>query len=221
VNETTRHADVILPTTTALERTNYDMAFHNLSVRDFAKWSPRVLDPPSGVRDLFDICTELAGRMNGADAAGVRELLLGGLLAATVGEGKACDGITEPEARERLAKHEGPAQLLDLMLRSGRYGDRFREDGGGLCLDALIASEHGVDLGALKPRLPDMLATESGRLELAPELLVADVERLRGALGAPRPELVLIGRRQMRTNNSWASPAARCSCIRTTPRAAA
>ena len=93
--------------------------------------------------------------------------------------------------------------MLDLLLRSGRYGDRFRDDGAGLSLDALISSTHGVDLGPLEPRLPEMLATESGKVELAPELLVGDVPRLREALDRSPAPLVLIGRRQMRTNNSW------------------
>ena len=203
VNETTRHADIILPTTTAIERTNYDMAFHNLSVRNFAKWSPKVLEPPPGVRDLFEICTELSGRMNGVDGNAVREMMVGGLINSVVGVGKACEGVSEAEVRERIAKHEGPARMLDLMIRAGRVGDRFREGADGMTLDSLVAAEHGVDLGPLASRLPAMLATESGHVELAPPLLVDDVERLRGALAAGRPEVVLVGRRQIRTNNSW------------------
>jgi anaerobic selenocysteine-containing dehydrogenase len=206
VNETTRHADVILPTTTALERTNYDLLFHGLSVRNHAKWSPKVLEPPPGVRDLFYIATELAGRLGGLGGAhghAVEELLLGSLLESTVGEGKACPDISQAEARERLSKWAGPERILDLMLRSGRYGDRFRDDNEGLSLGALMAAEHGVDLGALEARLPEMLSTGSRRIELAPDLLVADVERLGEALHAAPAPLVLIGRRQVRTNNSW------------------
>jgi len=202
-NETTRHADVILPTTTALERTNYDLVFHGLSVHNFAKWSPRVLEPPPGVKGLWEISTELAARLNGVDRAAVEELALAGLLRSTIGEGKACPEVTEAEARERLGKWEGPERLLDLMLRAGRYGNRFNEGSTGLSLDALITSEHGVDLGPLEPRLPEILATASGKIELAPELMVADVERLRATLSARPAPLVLVGRRQMRTNNSW------------------
>ena len=74
-----------------------------------------------------------------------------------------------------------------------------------LTLDALLESPHGVDLGELEPRLPEVLRTPSGMVELAPEPIVADVERLRGALGRARdPDgFVLIGRRHLRSNNSW------------------
>ena len=203
INETTRHADVILPTTAPLERSNYDMVFHGMSVRNHAKWSPPVLEPPAGVRPLWEVVLEIAGRINGADRSAVEELVLSALLKRAVGPESACPDVDETRAREVLAKWDGPERILDLMLRAGRYGDRFRDDGEGLSLDKLIDAEHGIDLGALEPRLPEMLATESGKVELAPELLVQDVARLRTALDRPTAPLVLIGRRQMRTNNSW------------------
>ncbi len=205
-NETTRFADVILPTTPPLERDNYDLAFHGLSVRNHAKWSPPALAKPEGARHLWEVLLELAGRVNGASAAAVDELVLGALLAATVGrEGTACPDVSEAEARARLGNEPGPARLLDLMLRAGPYGDRFDAAAAGLSLAKLRAAEHGVDLGPLQPRLPDMLATASGAIELAPELLVADVERLQRGLAARRDAAgyVLIGRRHMRSNNSW------------------
>jgi anaerobic selenocysteine-containing dehydrogenase len=205
-NETTRFADVILPTTPPLERDNYDLAFHALSVRNHAKWSPAALPKPEGARHLWEVLLELAGRVNGASAAAVDELVLGSLLAATVGrDGTACPGVSEADARARLGSEPGPARLVDLMLRAGPYGDRFDDDAPGLSLAKLRAAEHGVDLGPLEPRLPAMLATASGAIELAPELLVADVERLRRGLAEQRDAdgYVLIGRRHMRSNNSW------------------
>ena len=91
------------------------------------------------------------------------------------------------------------------MLRTGPYGDGFGAVPDGLSLDALLAAPHGIDLGPLEPRLPDVLRTPSGMVELAPEPLVADVARLRAALAERRNTkgLVLIGRRQLRSNNSW------------------
>jgi anaerobic selenocysteine-containing dehydrogenase len=203
VNETTRHAHVILPTSAPLERANYDMAFHANSVRQHAKWSPAVLPPPPGVRHLWEVAMELAGRLAGAAKADAEEVVLVSLLAATTGPGSACPDVTAAQAREILAKWEGPERVLDLMLRAGRFGDRFRGDGSGLSLQALVDAVHGIDLGPLEPRLPARLATASGRIELAPPLLVSDLPRLRGALDREPPDLVLIGRRQMRTNNSW------------------
>jgi anaerobic selenocysteine-containing dehydrogenase len=99
----------------------------------------------------------------------------------------------------------GPERILDLMLRAGPWGDRFDEDGDGLSLEALREAEHGIDLGPLEPRLPELLGTASGAIELAPELLVSDVPRLRSALEERRRGngMVLIGRRHLRSNNSW------------------
>jgi anaerobic selenocysteine-containing dehydrogenase len=204
-NETSRFAHVILPTTPPLERDNYDLAFHAMSVRNHAKWSPPALAKPADARHLWEVMAEIAGRMHGADAAAVHELILARLLNGTVGRpGTACPDVTEAAAREKLGSEPGPARLVDLMVRAGPYGDRFDDAAEGLSLAKLKAAEHGIDLGPLAPRLPAMLATESGRIELAPELLLGDVERLRAGL-AERANggFVLIGRRHLRSNNSW------------------
>jgi anaerobic selenocysteine-containing dehydrogenase len=207
-NETTRFADVILPTTGHLEHTNYDIAFHQLSVRNTAKWSPAVFEPPAGTKHLWEVLLEIGARVNGTTAETLEEMTLAKLLEATVGPGTACPNLSPEQARERLAPWRGPERLLDLMLRAGPYGDRFEacDDGGhDLCLAKLAEAEHGIDLGALEPRLPEYLDTASGAVELAPELLVADVARLRASLEERRSEdaLVLIGRRHIRSNNSW------------------
>ena len=111
------------------------------------------------------------------------------------------------DAGELLAALEprnGPERIIDLMLRVGPYGDGFGADPDGLTLDTLERHPHGIDLGPLEPRLPDMLRTPSGKVELMPEPIAADVERLRGALARERNGgMVLIGRRQLRSNNSW------------------
>jgi anaerobic selenocysteine-containing dehydrogenase len=205
LNETSRFAHVILPTSPPLERDNYDLAFHALSVRNHAKWSPAALPAPEDARPLWWVLAELAGRLAGGSAAAVDELMLAGLLGNTVGRaGTACEGVSEAEARARLGGEPGPARLLDLMLRAGPYGDRFDDGAPGLSLAKLKAAEHGVDLGPLEPRLPALLATESGAIELAPELLVADVSRLeRGLAERTQEGFVLIGRRHLRSNNSW------------------
>jgi hypothetical protein len=99
---------------------------------------------------------------------------------------------------------EGPERLLDILLRTGPYGDGFGGNPDGLSLQTLIDSPHGVDLGPLEPRIPEVLRTPSGKIELAPDDVVADVERLRSSLVRPRNGgMVLIGRRQLRSNNSW------------------
>jgi anaerobic selenocysteine-containing dehydrogenase len=205
LNETTRFADVILPTTTPLERSNYDVIFQSVMVRNGAKWSPRVLTPPDDARDPWQVVTEIGARLNETSLEAVDDLLLGHLLGAAVGEGTACPELTPEAAREMLGEKPGPERILDLMLRAGPYGDHFDPHSGGLSLARIREAPHGIDLGPLEPRLPGPLATKSGSVELAPELAVTDVDRLRSALGGRRSgkDLVLIGRRHLRSNNSW------------------
>ena len=94
------------------------------------------------------------------------------------------------------------------MLRVGAHGDGFGARPDGLTLERLESSPHGIDLGAHESRLPDVLRTPSGKIELAPEPITRDIDRLRtrldaGAWNGAGPEMVLIGRRQLRSNNSW------------------
>jgi anaerobic selenocysteine-containing dehydrogenase len=94
--------------------------------------------------------------------------------------------------------------VLDWMLRSGPYGDGFGADPDGLTLAKLEDAPHGIDLGPLEPRLPEVLRTPSGKIELVPEQIAADVQRLHAARSRERNGgMVLIGRRQLRSNNSW------------------
>jgi anaerobic selenocysteine-containing dehydrogenase len=119
-------------------------------------------------------------------------------------------GRDPDEMLAALAPRVGPERILDLLLRTGPYGDGFgsRTDEVApgvppLTLDVLLANPHGVDLGALQPRLPDVLRTPSGMIELDAEPILADLPRLHAALDRPVPEAVLVGRRDLRSNNSW------------------
>src|SRR5581483_3718338 len=121
--------------------------------------------------------------------------------------GSRVEGRDPQELLEALALRRGPERLLDFLLRSGPYGDGF-QDRHGLDLATLEAHPHGVDLGPLQPRIPEVLRTPSGKIELAPSSIVEDAERLRGALvrdAALRNDgqALLIGRRDLRSNNSW------------------
>jgi len=123
--------------------------------------------------------------------------------------GSPVEGRDAGELVEELSPNgrRGPERILDFMLRTGAYGDGFGAPGheGGLSLAVLEAHLHGVDLGPLQPRLPEVLKTASGTIELAPETIVADVEaRLVPSLDRRSDgELVLVGRRDLRSNNSW------------------
>jgi anaerobic selenocysteine-containing dehydrogenase len=118
--------------------------------------------------------------------------------------GSAVEGRDPEELMAALEPRRGPERILDFMLRTGAYGDAFDGANGGLTLAVLERNPHGVDLGPLEPRLPDALRTPSGRIELAPEPIVEDLGRLGAALERPRNGgMVLVGRRQLRSNNSW------------------
>jgi hypothetical protein len=111
--------------------------------------------------------------------------------------------MTAAEVLTALGARRGPARLVDLLVRLGPGGDRFGRVPGGLTLDALMARPHGVDLGPLVPCLDDALGTADGLIDLAPPDIVADVKRLAASLDREAPAVVLIGRRHLRSNNSW------------------
>ncbi len=124
-------------------------------------------------------------------------------MVATADEYGPVHGRDVGELLAQTVPRVGPERILDLGLRTGPYGDGFGAFPDGLSLDRLIASPHGIDLGALEPRIPEMLRTPTGRIDLAHPPFVADLQRLQARLTTPRSPMVLIGRRQLRSNNSW------------------
>jgi anaerobic selenocysteine-containing dehydrogenase len=105
----------------------------------------------------------------------------------------------------RAAGRLGPRGLLALLLRTGPHGRGLRPWGRGLTLKALEAAPHGVDIGPLTSAFPEALRTADRHIALAPPILVADLQRARNRLAKAESEggLSLIGRRQLRSNNSW------------------
>ncbi len=184
LNETTRHADVILPGPLPLARDHFDLVFYQLSVRNVANWSPAVLDTelPQEWETILRLVGVVMGQGPNADVAGLDDFV-----AAQAAQRAGLDPAV-------AAGRRGPARLVDLMLRGGPYD---------LTLADLEAAPHGIDLGPLRPRIPDVLATASGKIELAPEAITADVPRLVASLDDPPQQFVLIGRRQLSSNNSW------------------
>jgi anaerobic selenocysteine-containing dehydrogenase len=209
VNETTRHADVILPAPSPLRRSHYDLALYLFAVRNIANYSPAVLEPEPELPDEWVTLLRLAGVAAGMGPDADVAALDVGVARALIERELATPGspVAARSAEELLAELEprvGPERMLDLLLRAGPYGDGFGARQDGLSLAALEAAPHGIDLGPLRPRLPDALRTASGLIELVPEQIVADVARLRASLQRGAVDgLVLIGRRQLRSNNSW------------------
>jgi len=207
VNETTRHADVVLPAPEPLEKAHYDVAFYQLSTRNIANYSPAVFERkgPAEWEVFMRLAGVIAGQGPNSDAALFDDMVIQTLVQREVGnEASPIAGRDPAELLEALEPRRGPERVLDFMLRAGPYGDGFGSHPEGLSLDLLEQNPHGVDLGPLRPRLPDVLRTASGKVELAPEPIVADLDRLRAAMGRERNGgMVLIGRRQLRSNNSW------------------
>jgi anaerobic selenocysteine-containing dehydrogenase len=212
VNETTRHANVILPPEPELARGHYDLALYNLAIRNVANYSPPIVELEPGEAPEWRSMLRLAGIVGGqgahADVDALDDLIVSGLVARAVARrGSNVEGREADELMKALATRRGPERILDLMLRTGPYGDGFGADAEGLSLAVLEANPHGVDLGPLQPRIPEVLRTPSGMIELAPEACVADVARLHSVLDRPLASaggpLVLVGRRDLRSNNSW------------------
>jgi anaerobic selenocysteine-containing dehydrogenase len=208
LNETSRFAHVIFPGPSPLEQPHYDVLLSQFAVRNVARWSPPVFPLAEGAEPEW------------------RTLLRLGAIASGAGLGDPVEALDESWARARieralrdpaspirhrsvdelmaaLAPRTGPARLVDFTLRAGPWGDHFGARPEGLTLAKLEAAPHGVDLGPLAPRMPDVLRTPSGKVELAPERMLADLPRLRAWQPPGDGQLVLIGRRHVRSKNSW------------------
>ena len=209
LNATTRHADVILPPPSVLEKSHYDLAFTALSVRNVANFSPPVFEREPGSPSEFQILVRLAAIAAGlgpdADPDALADATIAGRVAEAVADpASSVHGRDADEIVAALGDRPAEERLLDLLLRTGHRGDAFGARPGGLSLELLEAHPHGIDFGPLEPRLPDALATESGKVELAPPQLVDDLARLESALAVTAAGgMVLVGRRQLRTANSW------------------
>ncbi|UTA47864.1 molybdopterin-dependent oxidoreductase [Simiduia sp. 21SJ11W-1] len=165
LNETTRHADVILPPASPLEREHYDLIFLALAVRNTARYSDALFEKPASARHDWEIFAALGNAL------------------------RARKGLPEKPAI-------APDQLLAPMLEAGEYG---------LSLAQLRDQPSGIDLGPLRPKMA-ALYSKDAPIELAPERLIAALEHLPQSPGpaATGPAtLALIGRRHIRSNNSW------------------
>ncbi|MEY4174631.1 MAG: hypothetical protein RI900_1796, partial [Actinomycetota bacterium] len=209
LNETTRHADVVLPPPSQLQRPHYDLSLLNFAVRNVANFSEPVLPLDPGAPDEWEILAKVgmlaAGLGPDADPAAADEQMLRGIVERSVADpNSAIHGRSADEIMSALGSTPGPERHLDFMLQMGAYGAAFGANPGGASLQLLRNHPHGVDYGAMQPRLPEVLRTPSGRIELAHPVLMADLERLAAAMpDLEQRSLVLVGRRHLRSNNSW------------------
>lgn len=199
LNETTRHADVILPGLSPLEQPHHDDLIWNFAVGTAANFSPAIFPPADGRPEEWEILIRLAGACLGEDASEVDVAAIDDGFFDVLASTKGIDG---PAAREHYDRG-GPERLLDLTLRTGPHGDRYGERPDGLTLDRLKEAPHGINFGPNEPCLAEVLGTEDGRVHLAPEYITDDLPRLAARLDRPADDLVLVSRRHLRSNNSW------------------
>ncbi|WP_406144495.1 molybdopterin-dependent oxidoreductase [Streptomyces anulatus] len=188
LNETSRHADVVLPPPPPSQSAHFDFAFNGFAVHNQVRYTRAAVPLEDGRMGESEIHARLVlavSGLHGAPPSAVDDLAIGTALTRAGAPKELAAGLTG---------ENGPERRLDLMLRLGPYG---------LTLEQLLAHPHGIDLGPLKPRVTEVLRTRSGRIELLPEPIAADLPRLRRALGDRPAPLVLVGRRHLRSNNSW------------------
>lgn len=207
ITATTRHAHVILPPRSALERSHYDLVFEGAMTRAFAKYSPPVfatdeLDEPEILSRLALVA---GGAGAGADPLVIHQQMVDVRVDRAISdENHALYGRDGDEIRAALAEWDWAEQLVDFRIRTGRFGDGFGAQPDGLTLRRLIDEHpHGADLGPLVERFPDAIKTKSGHIELAPPPILDDLERLRASTEPPTDQVTLIGRRDLRSCNTW------------------
>ncbi|MFD3552463.1 molybdopterin oxidoreductase family protein [Streptomyces goshikiensis] len=198
LNETARHAHVVLPPPPPAQSAHFDFAFNAFAVRNQVRYSPPAVPLEEGRMDECEIHARLilaVSGQHGAPPEAVDDRVIADTLARAAADPHSPLFGDDPRLRARtLSGRTGPERRLDMMLRLGPYD---------LTLEDLGQNPHGIDLGPLRPRLPGVLKTRSGRIELLPEPIAAELPRLRAALGERPAALVLVGRRHLRSNNSW------------------
>jgi anaerobic selenocysteine-containing dehydrogenase len=198
LNETTRHADVILPAPSPLEQPHHDDLILNFAVNSIANYSPPVFAREDGPEE-WEVLIRLTGLCTGTPAEDVDVAAIDDGFFDYMCFTQGLDGA----AIRRHYEHGGPERILDLTLRTGPFGDRYGENPDGLTLERLKAHPNGINFGPMVPQVPDILGTSDGKIRLAPQYLLDDLPRLAERLDRAPDELVLVSRRHLRSNNSW------------------
>ncbi|CAB5060231.1 unannotated protein [freshwater metagenome] len=212
LNETSRFADVILPAPSALQRSHYDLALLTFAVRNVANYSKPVLTRSPDEPDEWEILAKMSAIVSGLGVETLPSTIDDRTILKLV-ENSTKDSSSNIFGRDcqeliselSIAGRRGPDRILDFLLRTGPFGDGFGAVPDGLTLDKLIAAPHGIDFGALEPRLPNVLRTQSGKIELATQQLIDDLKRLEvfSQEKIDEAQLTLVGRRDLRSHNSW------------------
>lgn len=205
INETSRHADVILPSPKPLAHSDFSLVYPFFTVRDYVKWAAPVFDtPPTALHDDEAICG-LVARLRNISAEAADDLALQMLHAQLADQGNTvASAIPFEDVRNALTEFSGQDRMFEMLLRSGPYGDHFGARPDGLTMDKLKATPHGIDFGPMKPRIGEVIHLPDGKMDLAPSLITCDLPRFEKWLNNPEPVgLHLLGRRHMRSFNTW------------------
>ncbi len=200
LNETSRHAHVLLPGLSAMEQPHVDEALWGFAVRSAARYSPAIF-PRDDRPQEWEILIRLGAILARIPADDVDVASFDDMLFA---ERAARHGVDPEAVQEQIGDLRGPDRIADLTIRCSPWGDGYGARPGGLTLEKLKEYPHGIDFGPMQPgQLDRVLRTASGDVELAHDNILGDLPRLRERLAAPPTGLTLIGRRHLRSNNSW------------------
>ncbi len=180
LNETTRHAHVILPGPSPLETAHYDELMWSWAARSAGKWSDPVFPLPEGQPDEWEILIVLGQILRGLRHEDVDVAAIDDGFFAVLCRAKGLD----PDAVMPLYDRGGPERMTDWSIRVGPWGDRYGENPDGLTLDRIKSQPNGVDMGPMIPRAAEAVCTPNGHIDLAPEYVVADLPRLAAAVDA-------------------------------------
>jgi len=200
LNETTRHADVILPGPSPLETPHHDDLILAFAINSITNYSAPVFFPPDRDRpEEWEILIRLTGLCAGTPAEDVD--------VAAIDDGffdYLCftQGLDGAQIRSHYT-HGGPERILDLTLRTGPFGDFYGQVPDGLTLAKLKEQPNGINFGPMIPQVPEILGTTDKKIRLAPQYLLDDLPRLAARLTREPDDLVLVSRRHLRSNNSW------------------
>lgn len=209
LNETTRHAHVVLPGLSPLERPHCDDLYWMYAIASCVKWSDPVVAPPAGRPQEWEIMLRLAGALLGmplpdVDVPALDDMYTQGIIYTACQAADTPLFGRDPEEVFAALRGRGPERMIDLGVRVGPWGDDLGRRPGGLTLEEVRRHPDGLRLGELEGgRLNEVLTTPSGRIELMHPLLVADIPRLLARIDRPDDGLALTSRRHLRSNNSW------------------
>jgi anaerobic selenocysteine-containing dehydrogenase len=199
LNESSRHAHVVLPGPSPLETPYLDASHGTYAVRSVARWSEPLFPRPDGMPDEWETLLVLQGllagkRLDEIDIAAADDAMFARMCGAA--------GV-DPGQAASMTDARGPERIADWAIRTGPFGDRYGEDPDGWDLARLKQQPHGVDLGPMVPSARVALSTPDGHVDLAPAYVLADLPRLEARMQDAPDDLVLIERRHVRSMNSW------------------